>query len=179
MIKRNRVFIASSLDGFIADKNGNIDWLHSIPNPNQDDMGYSDFMEDIDAIILGRNTFETVCTFDIEWPYKKPVFVWSNSLKTIPEGLKENVFLVKGSVDEIIKQVHEKGFYRLYIDGGKTIQSFLAEDQIDEITLTTIPILLGSGKSLFSEIQKPLEFSCVASKIYLNEVVQNRYIRKR
>lgn len=75
MNKKNSVFIATSLDGFIADKNGGIDWLHSLPNPDNDDMGYGAFMTQIDALIMSRKTFETVCGFDMDWPYTKPVFV--------------------------------------------------------------------------------------------------------
>jgi len=67
---KNSVFIATSLDGYCSDKNGEIDWLHSIPNPNHDDKGYTDFMKDIDALVMGRTTFETVCGFDSDWPMK-------------------------------------------------------------------------------------------------------------
>jgi dihydrofolate reductase len=67
----NRVFIATSLDGYIADENGGIDWLHSIENPNNDDMGYAEFMSEIDALIMGRKTYETILSFGIEWPYEK------------------------------------------------------------------------------------------------------------
>ena len=81
----NIVYIATSLDGYIADKEGGLDWLNCVPNPHQDDMGFVDFMNSIDALVMGRNTFETVCGFDMPWPYNKPVFVLSNTLKSIPE----------------------------------------------------------------------------------------------
>jgi dihydrofolate reductase len=87
MENKNLVFIAKSLDGYIADKDGGIDWLHSIPNPDQIDMGYNKFIDRIDAIVMGRKTYETVCGFDIPWPYTKPVFVVSNTLKEVPEKL--------------------------------------------------------------------------------------------
>ena len=70
----NKVFIATSLDGFIADKNGGIDWLHSIPNPDNNDMGYVEFTNGVDALLMGRTTFETVIGFDVPWPYNKPCF---------------------------------------------------------------------------------------------------------
>lgn len=179
MNKSNKVFIATSLDGYIADKNGGIDWLHSIPNPDNIDMGYSEFTNQIDAIIMGRKTFETVCRFDMEWPYEKPLFVLSNSMTHIPEKYKNKATLVKGSLKEVLKQIHEKKCYRLYIDGGKTIQSFLKEDLIDEITITIIPCLLGAGIPLFTHLPNKLDFECVESKIYLEKVVQNRFMRKR
>ncbi len=73
MNQRNSIFIATSLDGYIADSQSGIDWLHSIPNPKQIDMGYIDFMSRIDALVMGKNTFETVCGFDMDWPYEIPM----------------------------------------------------------------------------------------------------------
>jgi len=105
MDKKNSVFIATSLDGYIADKNGGIDWLYSIPNPDNDDMGYLKFINGIDALIMGRTTFETVMGFDVPWPYSKPVFVLSNKLKEIPESHKDKAFLVKGTLREILDQI--------------------------------------------------------------------------
>lgn len=179
MNKKNSVFIATSIDGYIADKNGGIDWLHSIPNPENEDMGYGEFINQIDALVMGRTTFETVCGFDCEWPYNKPVFVLSNKLKEIPESHKGKAFLVKGTITEIVNQINELGFNRLYIDGGTTIRSFLNEDLIDEMVLTLIPILLGGGSSLFTELPKELKFELIGTKIYLNQITQNHYKRKK
>lgn len=179
MKKTNKVFIATSLDGYIADKNGEIDWLHTIPNPENIDMGYSKFTEQIDALLMGRKTFETVCGFDIDWPYQKPVFVLSNTLEEIPEKFKDNAQLVKGTLTDVLEEVNQSGYYRLYIDGGATIQSFLKEDLIDEMVITIIPIMLGSGTPLFSEFPRVLEFECTSSEIYLNKIVQNQFRRIR
>jgi dihydrofolate reductase len=178
MEKKNCVFIATSLDGYISDKNGGIDWLHAIPNPDKNDMGYSDFMSGIDALVMGRKTFETVLGFGIEWPYDKPVFVLSNSLNNIPKELEEKVELVKGSLKQILNQIHKKGYYRLYIDGGSTIQSFLNEDLIDEMQITTIPILLGGGAPLFSALPKELNFDLIKTEVFLNQLTQSHYKRK-
>ena len=179
MIKKNSVFIATSLDGYIADKNGGIDWLHSIPNPDNIDMGYGEFTSQIDALVMGRTTFETVCGFDMDWPYQKPVFVLSNTLTQIPEKYKGKAHLVKGTLAEILDQIHQQGYHHLYIDGGTTIQGFLKEDLIDDMTITVIPILLGGGSPLFSELPKELEFECVRSEVYLDKIAQNHYVRKR
>jgi len=179
MNKKNSVFIATSLDGYIADKKGGIDWLHAIPNPDHDDMGYVAFNNDIDALVMGRTTFETVCGFDVEWPYDKPVFVLSNKWNEIPESHQGKAFLLKGTLTEILDQIYEKGFHSLYIDGGTTIQHFLKEDLIDEMVLTKIPILLGGGAPLFSELPNELEFELVATKTYLNQITQSHYKRKR
>jgi len=177
MDKINSVFIATSLDGFIADRNGRIDWLHSIPNPDNIDMAYGKFTSRIDALVMGRITFETVCSFDMDWPYQKPVFVLSNTLTEIPGKFKDKAQLVKGTLTEILEIIHQKGFHRLYIDGGATIQSFLKEDLIDDMIITIIPILLGGGSPLFSDLPKELDFECTESKVYLNKIVQNHFRR--
>lgn len=177
MQKRNSVFIATSLDGYIADKNGGLEWLDSIPNPDNIDMGYNEFISQIDAIVMGRITFETVCGFDIDWPYQIPVFVLSNTLTKIPEKFKRNATLVKGTLTEILQQIHQQGCHHLYIDGGTTIQGFLKEDLIDDMVITTIPILLGGGSPLFSELPNELNFECTNSIVYLNKIVQNQFRR--
>ncbi len=179
MNKKNSVFIATSLDGYIADKNDGIDWLNSVPNPDNDDMGYLEFSNRIDALVMGRKTFETVLGFDVDWPYDKPVFVLSNKLKEIPESHKDKAYLVRGTLTQILEQIHQKGHKRLYIDGGTTIRNFLKADLIDEMVLTTIPILLGGGSPLFSKLPNELKFELVETKVFLNQIVQNHYKRKR
>jgi dihydrofolate reductase len=179
MIKSNKVFIATSLDGYIADKKGGIDWLHSIPNPDNDDMGYAEFSNGIDALVMGRTTFETVLGFDVEWPYDKPVFVLSNQLKEIPESHKDKAHLVKGTLTKILEHIHGKGYQRLYIDGGTTITNFLKEDLIDEMVLTTIPVLLGGGASLFKELPNELKFELIGTRTFLNQITQHHYKRKK
>lgn len=179
MKKTNIVYIATSLDGFIADKNEGLDWLHAMPNPENSDMGFGALMEGIDALVMGRNTYETVLGFDIDWPYSKPVFVLSNSLTSVPEKVQGKVHLVKGPLTEVLAEIHQKGFTRLYIDGGTTIQNFLKEDLIDKMILTTIPILLGGGVPLFSTLPDQLQFECTATELFSNKVVQNTFHRKR
>ena len=171
----NIVFIASSLDGYIADKDGGLDWLELIPNPNGDDLGYNTLMSRVDALIMGKNTFEAVLGFGIDWPYSKPVFVLSNTLKMIPADLIDQVEIIRGPLADIIDDLGKKGFNNLYIDGGKTIQSFLKEDLIDEIIVTTIPILLGGGAPLFSELLEKIELEHIKTEVFLNEIVQSHY----
>lgn len=174
---KNKVFIATSLDGYIADENGDIEWLHSIPNSDNDDMGYGEFMSGIDALIMGRKTFEIVCGFDIDWPYDKPVFVLSNTLKEVPEDLINKVEIVNGDLKSILEKIHSLGYKNLYIDGGTAIRSFLKEDLIDEMTITQIPILLGSGISLFDGLNVKLEFECFATRRFLDRIVQSKFRR--
>ena len=179
MKNRNKVFIARSLDGYIADKNGGLDWLNAVPNPDHLDLGYEKFIKEVDAIVMGRATFEAVCSFDMEWPYKIPVFVLSRTMDKVPEKYQGNAEHLNGSLTEILDQIHRKGYTRLYIDGGTTIQNFLKEDLIDEIIITTIPILLGGGSPLFGELPNELEFEHVESHLYLDALVQDCYRRKR
>lgn len=179
MKKKNSVYIATSLDGYIADKVGGIEWLDSIPIPDNEDMGYAEFNKGIDALVMGRTTFETVLGFDVDWPYRKPVFVLSTSLRDIPESRREKEHLVKGTLAEILEQIHKKGCPRLYIDGGITIQGFLKEDLIDEMIITIFLVVLGGGTPLFSELPKELEFELVDSKVYLNQLVQHHFKRNR
>jgi dihydrofolate reductase len=179
MEKWNSIYIATSLDGYISDKNGGIAWLDSIPVPDNEDMGYMAFTNRIDALVMGRNTFETVLGFDVDWPYNKPVFVLSNTLTEIPESHKGKAYLLNGTLSEIMGQIQKKGYSRLYIDGGTTIQHFLKEDVIDEMIITIFPILLGGGARLFAELPQVLEFELVASKVYADQLVQQHYRRKR
>lgn len=177
MEKTNKVFIATSLDGYIADREGKIDFLDTFPEINRIDSGYYSFMEKIDAIVMGRKTFETICGFGIDWPYKKPVFVISTTLEEIPEKYRGEVELAHGTLTEIMALIHGKGFGRLYIDGGKTIQSFLQADLIDELVVTVVPILLGGGIPLFGSLGSSLIFECKKTTLYLEKIVQSHYVR--
>ncbi len=172
----NYVYIACSLDGFIAKPDGNLDWLINIPNANNDDYGYSKYIEKIDGIIMGKNTFETVLSFP-EWPYQKPVFVLSNSLKTIPEEVKDKVEVVSGDITEIIESLNQRGIKNIYIDGGKTIQSFLKEDLIDEMIVTTVATILGEGISLFGNIGIEKHFR-IEKVERLNEYMVKTYYKR-
>lgn len=174
----NYVYIATSLDGYIAKEDGDIDWLHENPNPNNDDYGYTDFMKNIDALVMGRNTYEKVRTFG-DWPYEKKVIVLSHSLKDVPEELKGKVMFFSGSVKDVIEHCHQQKFNNLYIDGGKVIQAFFNEDAIDELILTRLPVLLGSGISLFSMFGPSLKFKHQATTVYDDALVKSHYVRIR
>ncbi len=172
------VYIAASIDGYIADTEGGIDWLHEQPNPELSDYGYSEFMNNIDALVMGRNTFEKVQSFG-EWPYQKKVFVLSNVLKEIPEELVGKIEIIGGSPKEIITRLNIAGYKNLYIDGGKTIQEFLQLDLIDELIITRIPILLGKGIPLFGELTEPQRFTHKYTKVYDGALVKSHFERIR
>ncbi|WP_421866648.1 dihydrofolate reductase family protein [Motiliproteus sp.] len=174
----NIVYIATSLDGYIADKEGGLDWLHSIPNPDNLDLGFADFLASIDALVMGKNTFETVCGFDVEWPYPVPVFVLSNTITSIPEEYEDKAEIISGPLAQVVASLNQRGYRKLYVDGGKTIQSFLEAGLIDEMTITRFPILLGGGTPLFGDLDKPLEFEHLKTEVCLDALVQTHYRRR-
>jgi len=142
-------------------------------------MGWVDLIDRIDALVMGRKTFDKVCSFDCEWPYSKPVFVLSNTLKSIPEEYEGKAEPIKGFLSDVIQKIHQRGYKHLYIDGGVTVQGFLKEDLIDEMIITVIPILLGGGTPLFGALPKQMAFEHVRTEVFLNAIVQNHYRRKK
>lgn len=174
----NYVYIATSLDGFIATSDGGLDWLEFFPNPEQSDYGYAEFMNCIDAIVMGRNTFEKVLSFG-EWPYNKPVFILSKTLTTLPEHICDRAEIINGDIQNIVTQLNQLGYQNLYIDGGRVIQSFLQEDLIDQMIITRVPILLGEGFPLFGQLNQHLKFRHKKTEIYNDIQVKTHYIRDR
>jgi dihydrofolate reductase len=171
---KNYIYVAVSLDGFIARKDGSVDWLMGIPNPEGSDFGFSEFMSNVDAVVLGKNTFESVLTFG-EWPYTKPVFVLSSSLKQIPPDLETKAELLKGTPEKIIADLSSRNINSLYIDGGKTIQDFLKREMIDELIISHIPVILGEGIPLFAELDKMQNFEHIKTEIFNNIIVKSHY----
>ena len=172
------VYIATSLDGFIARKDGNIDWMINIENPTNDDYGYAEFINTIDAIVMGRGTFEKVLTFS-SWPYAKRVFVLSTTRKSVPNSLKGKVSLLSMTPREVLSFLTKEGYSSIYVDGGRTIQSFLRDDLIDELIVTKIPMLIGSGIPLFSDLAHDLSFNHIETRTYPNGLVKSHYTRNR
>ena len=171
------VFIATSLDGFISRTDGSIDWLNraNAVVPSGEDAGFAQFMSGVDALVMGRNTFEQVLTFG-EWPYQStPLVVLSRHLRALPANAPATVSLSSESPQQLVERLSAKGLNHLYVDGGLTIQSFLAANLIDEMTITVIPILLGSGKSLFGALDSDIDLELVSSKAFDFGFVQNKY----
>ena len=172
----NIVYIATSLDGYIARKDGNLDWLMEIPNPDNSDYGFQSFIDGVDGILMGRNSFETVVSFN-QWPYTKPVFILSNKLVSLPDGYQERAKIVNGEIKDILRSLRRKGIENLYIDGGKTIQSFLKQDLIDELIITRVPIILGSGFPLFVDMDIEIKFKLIDTEILNEDLVKSTYKR--
>lgn len=170
------VFIAASLDGFIARSNGDISWLDaSAPLIEGEDYNFAEFYSSVDALAMGRKTYETALGF-AKWPYAgKRVVVLSHTAPVIPSNLPGSVEWMSGSPTEVVQRLGASGARRVYVDGGQTIQGFLQAGLINEITLTTIPILLGGGIPLFGSFKRELALQLLNSKTYPNGFVQTKY----
>ncbi len=175
----NAIYVGTSIDGYIADREGKIDFLESVPNPEHLDLGFADFIDSIDALLMGRKTFETVLGFGVEWPYPKHVFVYSSSLTSVPDELSDKVTIVGGELDVVVKQLNEKGYERLYIDGGELIRSLIQEDKIERMIIARLPVLLGGGIPLFGPTHVHLDFEHVRTEVLLDAIVMTTYQRKR
>jgi dihydrofolate reductase len=174
---KSSVFIATSLDGFIARENGEIDWLDAANStvPKGEDCGYFDFMKTIDVLVMGRKTYEKVLSFGM-WPYgDTPVIVLSSNKIEIPNDLVQSVSCSSESPKDLCERLSNERAKRIYVDGGATIQHFLAEGLINDITITVIPVILGSGIPLFADAGKDISLKHVTTKTYDFGFVQLTY----
>ena len=169
---RASVFIGTSVDGFIARADGALDFL---PPGGGEPHGYDEFMATVDALVIGRKTFETVLTFDA-WPYaEKPVFVLSTRpLATPPLGAV--VERMSGAPADIVSQLAGRGIQHIYVDGGITIQRFLQAGLIQRLIITRVPVLIGTGVPLFGALAHDLVLEHVATRQYASGLVQSEYV---
>jgi len=174
---KTSVYIGISLDGFIARSDGDIEWLVKFQNQEVADS-YEKFIINIDAIVIGRGTFEKVLSFPT-WPYDKKVFLLSISIKQVPEALTGKVTILSMKPKEMLSYLSNEGFSNIYVDGGKVIQGFLRDDCVDELIVTTVPVLIGGGISLFGHLDNDLQFKHLRTEVYSNGLVKNYYQRDR
>lgn len=169
------VFIATSLDGFIARPDGAIDWLLKLDAPAED-HGYSAFIADKDVVVMGRGSYEKVLTFS-PWPYSLPVLVLSKQLSgtSVPEALEGKVRFTNLAPKDALAELAGQGVRRIYVDGGQLVQSFLREELIADLVITSIPVLIGSGRSLFGELPKDIDLKLVSSRSFPSGLVQSTY----
>jgi len=171
------VYIATSIDGFIARADDNIDWLddEAYTMSETEDFGYGEFIADIDTLVMGRRSFEKVLTFD-NWPYgEMPVIVLSSQPLDIPDSLKNNVRQENLEPQALVDLLESEGRRHLYIDGGETIRRFLRAGLIDDITITQIPVLLGAGLPLFGETGNDIPLLHERTQAFENGFVQTTY----
>lgn len=169
------VFIATSLDGYIARRDGDIDWLLQ-RDASGEDHGYDDFIADIDMIVMGRGSYEKVVTFE-KWFYNQPVLVLSKQLAgtPVPEELQGKVRFADLNPVEAMQELERQQVRRVYVDGGKLIQSFLREGLISDMVITTVPVLIGSGRPLFGDLPRDIDLELVSSRQFRSGMVQSTY----
>ena len=167
------IFIGTSLDGFIARRNGALDFL---PPDGGEAHGYDEFMATVDAIVMGRNTFETVLGFGPPWPYgRRRVVVLSTrplDLSVVKSGRVEQM---SGEPAQIVAQLAASGAQNLYIDGGVTIQGFLRAGLIQRLIITRVPVLIGEGIPLFGPLPRDIRLHHVSTRHYPSGLVTSEY----
>ncbi|MFZ8942647.1 MAG: dihydrofolate reductase family protein [Gemmobacter sp.] len=168
------VFIATSLDGFIARPDGGLDWLEH-PGAGAEDHGYGAFVAGIDGILMGRATFEVVARFD-PWPYDRPLIVLSAHLgpDAIPPALRDRVTLAR-TLPEARAEAARRGWRRVWIDGGATIRSCLEAGLVADMVITRIPVLIGQGVPLFGPQRADIRLRHEGTRAFASGLVQSRY----
>jgi dihydrofolate reductase len=169
------VFIATSLDGFIAKLDGGIEWLISRDDPAED-HGYDAFIKGMDGIIMGRGTYEKALTFD-PWPYTVPVVVLSKSLTVddVPAKQEGKVRILDMPPSGVMALLESEGWSRVYVDGGLIIQSFLRERLISDMVITAVPVLLGEGLRLFGPLNEEISLTHQKTTVFPSGLVQSTY----
>jgi len=177
-------FLAISLDGYIAKLDGNIDWLHTSGNQKVNlkadkDMGFNDFISNIDAIVLGRKTLQAISNMNLkddDWPYgKRKVYCLSRTLNVLPKNMSEKGISIVESIDAINKKLIQSNHQNIYIDGGETIRGFIQDKLLEQLTLTVVPIILGEGISLFNNLNECVDLTNPSMKVFVNDYIQLTY----
>lgn len=171
-------FIATSLDGYIARPDGSLDWLFAAAptgGEGAEDYGYGEFLASVDTLILGRNTYDTVRTFE-PWPYTgKQVVVLTTRPIDIPAALQDTVRSAAGSPAEVVARIAGAGGRHAYVDGGQTIQRFLDAGLLERLIVNTVPVLIGEGIPLFGRTRGDIRLAHVRTRTYTIGLVQNEY----
>ncbi|MDH5372759.1 MAG: dihydrofolate reductase family protein [Acidimicrobiia bacterium] len=171
---RASVFIATTADGFIARKNGDLDWLTG-PDTGGETFGFNEFIASVDALVMGRTTFDFVQQAG-EWPYgDTPVFVLTHRDLELPPEFPGAVEALEGLPNEVAAELAARGIHHVYVDGGETIQSFLRAGLVKRIIITQVPVLIGEGISLFGPLDSDLDLHLIRSRSYANHWLQVEY----
>lgn len=168
---RISVYIATSLDGYIARMDGALDWLERMNQMPGEDYGYKQFLSSIDTIVIGRGTYEVASSVAV-WPYEgKRVVVLSRTLHSV--CIQAELF--SGDILSLVKRLHEEGVKHIYADGGMTVSQFLNAGIVDQLTISLIPVVIGSGIPLFSNIHHDKWCRLISSHAYENGLMQLQY----
>ncbi len=169
------IMMAMSLDGFVARKDHSLDWLNKQHAENED-HGLIEFMNSVDAIVMGTGSLRTVLGFG-EWPYEKPVVVLSRSMtkQDVPENLHDKIDFSTASPEELWGIFRERGYNRAYVDGGAIIRSFLQAGFIQDMKITLVPILLGDGIRIFGETDGDIDLELISATPFPSGMVDLVY----
>lgn len=169
------VFIATSLDGFIARPDGSLDWLAGFSALGED-HGYDAFIAGMDGIVMGRGTYETVLGFD-EWPYRLPVVVLSRQPdgQAIPSQLTGKVRFSAVAPPDLLAELGAQGWRRVYVDGGQIVQAILRDGLVTDLTISRIPVLIGHGRALFGDLGGDVGLDHLETRSFPSGLVQSRY----
>jgi dihydrofolate reductase len=167
---RCSVFIATSVDGYIARRDGSIDWLASVEREGED-YGYKKFMDTVDTVVLGRNTYDFISR-EASWPFQgKRAVVLTHR----PAAARHGESFFAGKAEQLVEQLQKKGAKSVYVDGGNAVRGFLAAGLIDQMTISVVPVVLGSGIPLFGEGIKENPLVLEESRAFSTGLMQLRY----
>ena len=177
------VYIATSVDGYIAMPDGGVDWLHTMGNLEADlgseDMGWQSFIESVDCMIMGRKSMEAIANMNLtpeQWPYgDMKIVVLSRTVTIPPTSFHGETEMYSGDIRQLIKDLDARGYKHAYIDGGETITSFIELGLINEMTITQVPVLLGDGIALFGKVNRQVKLEKPVVLAFSNEFVQVKY----
>lgn len=174
------VYIAVSLDGYVARSDRTIDWLTKQKTEGEE-HGYAAFMEGVDGIVMGRGSFETVLGFGVDWPYRKPVVVMSRTMREgdLPAELAGRVRVSDLDPLAQMRALRREGWRRAYVDGGRLVQAFVRLGLIDDYVITTVPILIGDGIPLFGALDADVDLELLGVTPFPSGLVQSRYRVRR
>lgn len=178
---RRSVFIATSLDGFIAREDDRLDWLDRANKslPPGEDCGFADFLATVDVLVIGRTSFEIVLGFGLaSWPYgERRVVVLTNRPLALPAALNGQVETSSEAPAALLARLQREGCRHAYLDGGRSVQAFLAANLVDDLTVTLVPVLLGRGKRPFDALPADRWLRSAGVKTWPCGFVQLRYER--
>ncbi|WTW92468.1 dihydrofolate reductase family protein [Streptomycetaceae bacterium NBC_01309] len=166
------VFIATSLDGFIARPDGDIEWLTS-RGEKAGDLGYDDFIAGVDTVVMGRATYEKLLTFGADiWPFAA---LHVAVLSTVLADDADSRITVYRGIDDLVTGLAARGTKHVYVDGGQVIQSFMRAGMIDRLIVTTLPVLIGSGLPLFGALDNDVDLVLEENKTFDSGFVARTY----
>jgi len=176
-MKKIKLYIAASIDGYIAQNDGDLDWLMKYPVNIETNYGYDDFFESIDTVIMGGHTYRDILNMDFVWPYKnKTTYIITRNPLILKDGVR---FISENIIETVLELQNKTGKNIWLVGGGEIISLFLSHELIDEMIITTIPVILGSGIPLFPKTSKEIKWITKDFQKYPNNVTQIHYVIER